>query len=700
MMLTHPGQASDDRSLWYEIEVSQNSTYWCVRTARERLVKDLAQLFAWVGSALSISPFGEQLAYAQPILKTLSREPQKEDEYCDPQIIDFDLRFEHTALNTLKTACWLPLFKRASIASGFPIPERAGEIGLEVPLEILAELAGVRQAIEFEGGIILKGFAEMFVPVKKTGNRVQWHAIISEDSENRLTYDEGLSRCQSRALLDEVSFDDLKSTRAIVGWCSVATTRLGSDAADYENIDYSGAKEAGSVLKCAGGQIGLQQIGTGILDFRLGAKDGNFHVPRLGRYQKIVSAAERTPIVLYSTREQRSWLVFASDVLLHMIQHRHCLDPFKVEGETVRLDTTVTPGSSAKSVLLKNEKSRISDEQDYTFKDLVVDIWTTLESLVDQNTRRAQNMSGAPVKASLREFLRGYEYNAMVEDRSPFILKEQELSKTSGGWPLLVRDINALVLFADGFGEVIIPAESAKSTLCRLWHSMPSDMDYMATTSKVLKDLYNVAGCRITRKYLTSTQLRWHRGESLVFEACTDTQVCRCNRLQQIFPKASVGSIVPPGLLEDEGAVIFGQSESLFRGVFSMLCQKSVQPTGIYSQPNIPLSSLNLHHSIEDTLSSENSSRTGSDGIAESVFTSLSSSCSALPTHTILSEISETDENTKPSSSSGRQLCLAESPFEISDKDAEHHKAFEKLRELRAGKRRQCANAESSRSQS
>jgi hypothetical protein len=676
----------------FGIKIDIHETRFCVEEASSSLVANMTQLFAWIGSALSISRFGDQLTYAKAILKSPSqrRHPYRRPRLC-PSSIEFELRFKHTPLHATETACWLPLFKGATIASGFPIPDRAEELGLEIPLELLARLADVHQAIEFEGGIVLKGFGEMFVPVKKRGDRVQWHAIVSEDSENRLTYDEGLSRCESRALLDEVSFDDLKSTRAIVGWCCAATTRLGSDAANYDNIDYSGAKEAGSLLRCAGGQIGLQQIGTGILDFRLGAKDGNFHVPRLGRYQKIVSAAGRTPIVLYSTKEQRSWLVFASDVLLHMIQHRHRLDPFKVEGRMVRLDTTVIPGSSAKSVLLRNEKSRISDEQDYTFKDLVVDIWTTLESMVDQNTRRSQNMSGAPMKASLREFLRGYEYNAVVEDRSPFILKEQELSKTSGGWPLLVRDVNALVLFADGFGEVIIPAESAKSTLCRLWHNMPSNMGYMATTSRVLKDLYDVAGCRITRKYLTPTQLRWHRGESLVFEACTDTLACRCNRLQQIIPKASIGSIVPPGLLEDEGAVIFGQSGSLLQGIFPIPRQKPVQIAGIYSQPNIPLRS---------TLYSENSSRTGSDGTAESVSTSLSSSCTALPVQTVLSETPETDENAKPPASSKRRLCLVDSPSEISDKDMEHYKAFKRLRELRAGKRRQCVSAESSGSQS
>jgi hypothetical protein len=256
------------------------------------------------------------------------------------------------------------------------------------------------------------------------------------------------------------------------------------------------------------------------------------------------------------------------------------------------------------------------------------------------------------VKASLQEVLQGYEYNAVVEDRSPFVLKEQELSKTSGGWPSLVRDINALVLFADGFGEVILPTDNAKSNLCRSWHSLPSSMDYMATTTKVLKDLYNVAGCRTTRSYLTSTQLRWHRGESVVFETCKDVRACQCNRLQQIVSKSSIRPIVPPGLLEDEGAVIFGQGGSFIQRLFSAPCQKPMQTTGIYSLPNRPLGSLNLHHSIEDTSSSENSSRTGPDGTAESVSTSLSLSCSVSSIQTMLSRIPEMDNIAKPPASS------------------------------------------------
>ena len=246
----------------------------------------------------------------------------------------------------------------------------------------------------------------------------------------------------------------------------------------------------------------------------------------------------------------------------------------------------------------------------------------------------------------------------MVEDRSPFTLQEQELRKTSCGWPSLVRDANALVLFADGFGEVILPTESAKSTLCGLWHSVPSNLGYLATTSKVLKDLYSVAGCRITRKYLTSTQLRWHRGNSLVFEACKDKRACRCSRLQQIVPKASIGTIVPPGVLEDEGAVIFGQGGSFLQELLPTSCHKPPQSTGIYSQPNAPLKYLRLYDTSEYSPCSKNSSRNGSDGTSDSISPSLSSSRTALSTPIIMSGIAELEENTKPQVSSEIRLYL------------------------------------------
>ncbi|KAF2794843.1 hypothetical protein K505DRAFT_241282, partial [Melanomma pulvis-pyrius CBS 109.77] len=531
-----------------------------------------------MGSALRTSPFGDQLAYARPSFHVTTSFQS-----------DFAITFEQIPVHATEKACWLPLFCGAVIAYGFPITERADEMGLEIRLELLAGIAGVRHAAEYEGGVVMKGFSHMFVPVRRKGNRVQWHAVSSQDPDTRLSYRDALDQCEARAPLEEVSLEDLQFCRAIVGWCSVATSRLGSDSMDYENIDYSGAKDADPGIRCAGGSLGFQQFGVAALDFRFGAKDGRCHFQRSGPYQRVVSAAEKTSIVMYDTGEQRAWLVPASNVMLHMFQHRHYLEPFEIDGQRIKINTNVPVESSAKQILLRMESLRLSETAEYTFKDVILNIWSLLEFLIDQNVARDRNASGSSIQGTLREFLSGFEFKAVVEERSPFRQKQTILGKTNGGWLQLVRDIDALVLLADGFGDIILPADQGNTGLCRLWQRVPMGQDYLATSTKKLKELYDVAGCRVNRKYLTSTQLQWHQGNSILFDICEDPNVCRCNRLQRIVLKSAIGSIIQPGHIIDQGAVIFGQYGSMIQDLMSKPRIQTAKDSGIYSQPNIPL---------------------------------------------------------------------------------------------------------------
>ena len=106
----------------------------------------------------------------------------------------FTINFQSEVLHPDEDPCWLPLFCGVSIARGFPIPPRQDEMGLEIPLEIMAGIAGVRHAVEYEGGVIMKGFSNMFVPIKRSGDRVQWHLVSSANCETRLSYRDVLDR--------------------------------------------------------------------------------------------------------------------------------------------------------------------------------------------------------------------------------------------------------------------------------------------------------------------------------------------------------------------------------------------------------------------------------------------------------------------------------------------------------------------------
>lgn len=562
-----------------------------VITDDQAIQKELTQQLKWIGCALSASPFkdaeGCEVAYAIPMV-------QRSATIIEQSV---EISYLHKRLQPGEQACWLPLFSGAVIASGFPIPARGDEVGLEISLDILAALGGVRHAVEYDGGIILKGFSTMFVPTRKIKDRVQWHAIVSKKHRHRLTYHDGLHSCETRAKLSDVSFNDLGSTRAFLGWTSVATTRLGSDDIMYENIDYSDAKEPRRQIKIIKGQLGLQQIGAGMFEVELGAKDGRFHHHRTtGPYSIILDAAESTHVVLYDTQTSRAWLVPATDAMLHMVRSHHEYKRFMVDGHVAVLKTTVPAGKSAKDVLLRDgDVVLINDKKPWTLRDKVLDTWSLLDHITEQELTRKSN-GGIEVKDTWHTTIFGYEYKAVVLNRGPFHPKRRDLKSTSGGWPRLIRDIDAIVLLADGFGDLIVPAVNEKDKLCSRWKRVPEGQDYLATTVQVLKELQDVAHSRLDLKFLSDAGLQWDQGQSLLFEPCLDPQQCHCSRVQQVTD-SHLGTPKPPQKMEEHGAAIFGKAELPARlqrrahevadtSPFYKLGNEALQPRVIVSDSN------------------------------------------------------------------------------------------------------------------
>ncbi|KAF2267359.1 hypothetical protein CC78DRAFT_614295 [Lojkania enalia] len=404
--------------------------------------------------------------------------------------------------------------------------------------------------------------------------------------------------------MKEVSLESLEQYRAIVEWCTIVAPTLGSDTANYKNIDHSGAEDAASHLNLAGGALGFQQFGLAQLDLQLGAKDGKFHFQRSGPYKRIISAAEKAPVVLHDTAETQAWLVPATSVMLHIAQHRHRLEPFEVDSDKVNLVQPEFVDLSTKNILSGGASQTLSNNDQYTFKNLTVNIWSILEFLID--ILRERNPPGTPTAGTFRDELLGLEFKAVVEEPSPFRQKQAMIGKMCGGWPMLARGIDALVLFANCFEDVIRSSEAGDSELCRLWKIMLKEKDYLATSVSALEDLYDVAGCRLDRKYLTSSRLQWDRGKFLVFEPFKSpgTHQRTCIRLQQIIPKSGIGHITSLGQLPHEGAVIFGRSGSPLRSIVNKMKYSLEKVKGLYSQPNISLTPIVVAANLDDDFSS------------------------------------------------------------------------------------------------
>lgn len=302
-------------------------------------------------------------------------------------------------------------------------------------------------------------------------------------------------------------------------------------------------------------------------------------------------------MALYDYRDRRGWLVSALDVILHILHVRHFLEPYTVQGEKVNIsfsDNKIRiPYAAAREALAANFSQIIYDrislvDKEYRFRDAVLDVL----SLLDRLTEKDEDMKATPgteLRGTMQSTLQGWEFMSLVEE-SNLHQKEQVIRKSSGGWVDLIQDIDAVVLFGTGFGEVVKPASSSGG-ICPQWQNLPKDKDYLAIGCPMLESLYAKAGSRRTHMHLTSTHLQWHRRRSL-FERCilSAFRRCDCDRLQQLLydSKMTLGRIQLPSELAENGCVIFGRSHLGSRSRRKSIVRKRTTPDG----PQTPLHKL------------------------------------------------------------------------------------------------------------
>ena len=487
-------------------------------------VINVLQMLLWVGAVFQVSS-NAQLQYSQLGLLDFKHLTTTDTR--------FSVVYERVAVPADEQSCWFSLFNNPVMAKGFPVPKRSNsERGLEMSIELMAALGGARYAIEFRNGLIIKGYSAAFVPVMSYEDSIQWHVVTNNDGTRIRYTDINIDR----ALLDQVDQTSITSKRAILGWWGDSRSLLGTADMTYMNIDWSEAKEAGRSTWLSGGGFGFgfKSCVSGQLNFVLGAKDYRMVVSNSGPLGRIVGLAERTPVVLYDQHERRAWLVPALEVILHVIHVRSSLGLYDIDGTRAIISyaepTLKLSDQGARRAIMECQDNKLYEQPEgkaYYVRDAVQDVWLLLERMMERD-EIISSTPGVKLKGTMRDRLYGWEFQALVEQKS-FRRKEQALHRSNGGWTDLLNDINAVVLFANGFEEVIKPV-SDPTDLCSAWKSLPQDKDYLAIGCPLLEILYNKAGSRKTRKYLISTHLQWSRGPTL-FERYELNSDCSCNRL-------------------------------------------------------------------------------------------------------------------------------------------------------------------------
>ena len=564
--------------------------------SRKRIVESAQQL-AWIGAAFRSSD--THTIQCSEVLIAHSR------------FNGFVISYSNRPLSKARTDCWCPLFTNAVIAGGFPIPIRShGEFGLEIPLEIMATLCGARHAIEYQGGLLIKGFSTMLVPVEQYPGSIQWH-LLKSDNGKRLPY----SACSARRiLLQDLDGEAMLSARAFLGWWPSAELRLGVSTANCKDIDWSAAKEIGGSAKLSGGSFGFQNMITGQLNVAFGVKDGPFRVSCQGPFESIIQCSESTQVLLYDHADKRGWLVSALCVVVHILRMRYSVLRNNKHWDLVsekrlglsRVATHALAMDFLKCLVFRNASMDVLEHGavhggKYRLQDAIADIWSLMERVMEKE-EIVKATPGVQMRSTWQSSLSGWEFMALVEQRN-FRRKQQTIAKTSGGWVNLVNDIDAIVLFGTGFGDIIKPI-GVPGSLCEQWQSLPKGKDYLAIGCPTLEKLYAEAGSRRTREHLTSTHLQWQQGPVL-FEPCMtgSNQHCKCDRLQQLIydSPTTIGHVSYPKELANNGCVIFGQSHHRLKSKGRL----ALRMNAVHILPNVPLEDLNQEHSATSVFSSD-----------------------------------------------------------------------------------------------
>jgi hypothetical protein len=601
-----------------KIEISLEDMKISVCGSEDFLVT-IGQQLAWLGAVCQSAP--GQLAHSYINFTEVSSLVR------GSPTLKFQIRYEVIPLGPLeKPSCWNDLVGNSVLVRGFPSARRnCSAIGLEIPFPIMATMGNVPLITLYRGGYILKGRSEIFVPVKRGADYIQWH--LYRHPTRRIFFHDINKMFPNRLLVNTLDGDEVRTLRCFLGWCPESSNSLASGSYDYEAIGYTKTPYLSKkVLSFTGASIGFQQFGAGSLNFAISKRGRMHHLDKAQYYQDLLDAAKQIPVILQDMQDRRAWYADGERIILHVILHRHAIRPYNANG-IVQL-ASAEPGDldSVRKAMLDNADVLVSYDRDMgqaglqskTFKDLVNELYSILEGLMAETVDIAD--AGIELKLDWKKHVQGWEYMDLVNRKLTPCLREATLRPTCGQWPELARDRNAVVLFGNQFKSVISPQHSLP--LCKQFQELPKNKDYLAIESSKLEDMYMESGAVDDRTQITLTGMQLHRSR-LVFEGCprsTFKADCECDRIQQLVPKKVKGAVNPIPKMQRRGALIIGEGKfswinelgNSWEALREVFHHRHLNPQGDNQPPQQVMSTDVAPQNLPSSCTSENGSKSTS----------------------------------------------------------------------------------------
>lgn len=532
------------------IEVSSSNNTIIKVSSSQKILVSIAQQLAWLAAISRTSSFDDITCSHLQFWHVGGKE------------------FEITVLDDRRLLerdemCWHPLFAKTVIAYGFPVPPRNGEIGVEIPFDIMLHLARITYAVAYDDGLVLSGFSTLLFPsayheqISQTvpqPHSVQWHLVTGADDSTRISAGAELARYDH----DWVKIKDeelLRSARTFLGHCRVAFVHLGTENSGFLDVSESSLADdkPNPAISVRSGSIGTS--GMGIFGASMNVEAvlprGLARLTKIDYYNDIVWTAKNTPIILYDADQQHAWLVPMLSVILHMAHAWvaiHTPDiklPYAQPGWN--------GGQAAYDIIarfsrLELQKS-LEDDTPYFLKDLVKRLWEHLISCFDSTTLDSRRNRGMIETGHPK--LRGWEYMDIIDPPVQSKMKEQALDRSGCGWELLAEDV--LLLVCKGLGEVIQPAQP--DSICAELYPVQQGSKYLTASVACLRYLSQKRGMGVTCTKLAD-HVFWPPPSPNLFDDCSHGIERPCHKaLQQLVKKECHGSTAA---VPAEGAVFFG----------------------------------------------------------------------------------------------------------------------------------------------
>lgn len=483
--------------------------------------------------------------------------------------ISFELR-PVEADDTKQGTCWHSLFGSAGIVCGYPILRRmCSGSGLELPLTIAAALIGARYLARHDNIDKIQSSGASMFPKERVDDTILWHLEIVND-EARVPY----IKCAVEAL--EIDQPVVNFERHIVGWSEQARHHIGSLDCNYE-IGVTRTRQVDTT--CA--------LHTSVLSpatpiprdqpFHI-LKDQYppYHIPH--ELPTIMRRMGRRFVCFWDVDERRGWLTDGMAALAHLVRGSIASDKSQTpEFMQLEVNPLHEPSDSKRPTAPSAFLCHVSNQQipilayphkgevkSESFEDRVVQSYHLLDSAFAYQEKAKKIIKGSP-----RTLLEGWDFHDLTWRRDdPHNARFTSLEPKARGWVDLLREIGAITIFGQGFGELIEPITDVSRPLCTRWTTLPSGSCYMAASQAVLQKIALHHGGNIL-----ASPARLTSRTSLVVPANTFT-CCGCGESESISEPVQIfwptkklnlldhaHSLGTSALRGRDGALVFGHNK-------------------------------------------------------------------------------------------------------------------------------------------